>query len=217
MAIVTESSPARTGSRAGYAGAAAGDSLAAMTTTTRNQLLAEAEQLIRRIGYSAFSYAHLTDRIGIRKASIHYHFPTKQDLAAAMVDQAMARFGEALAAIETQERTGSARLDAYSLLFLAGANENLRPLCCALSAELGVLPEAIQERTQRYFRMHLDWLVRIIEAARTAGEIRWPGETRGLAELILSTLEGGSLVARAQQTPALVRAGFLQVMALLRP
>lgn len=187
-----------------------------MSTTTRSQLLAEAEQLIRRIGYAAFSYAHLTERIGIRKASIHYHFPTKQELAEEVVDQAMARFTVALAEIEAGTTAAGARLDAYSLLFLAGANENLRPLCCALSAELGVLPEAIQEKTRRYFQIHLDWLVRVVEAGKAAGEIRWAGDARGLAELILTTLEGGSLVARAQQTPALVRAGFVQVMALLR-
>jgi TetR/AcrR family transcriptional repressor of nem operon len=187
-----------------------------MSTPTRTQLVAEAEELMRRVGYSAFSYAHLTEKIGIRKASIHYHFPTKQALAEAVVDVAMARFVEALAAIEGGETAAAARLDAYSQLFLLGVEDNLRPLCCALSAELGVLPEAIQEKTRRYFDLHLDWLTRVIDAGRTAGELHWPGEARDLAVLLLTTLEGGSLVARAQLSPGLVRAGFAQVMTQIR-
>lgn len=187
-----------------------------MSTPTRTQLVAEAEELMRRVGYSAFSYAHLTEKIGIRKASIHYHFPTKQDLAEAVVDVAMARFVEALAAIGSAEPAAPARLDAYSRLFLLGVEDNLRPLCCALSAELGVLPDSIQEKTRRYFDLHLDWLTGVIEAGRTAGELRWPGEARALAVLLLTTLEGGSLVARAQQAPELVLAGFAQVMMQIR-
>lgn len=187
-----------------------------MSIPTRTQLVAEAEELMRRVGYSAFSYAHLTEKIGIRKASIHYYFPTKPALAEAVVDAAMAKFVQALAVIERGEPTAVSRLDAYSRLFLLGVEDNLRPLCCALSAELSVLPEAIQEKTRRYFDIHLDWLTRVIAAGRAAGDLHWPGEARDLAVLLLTTLEGGSLVARAQQAAGLVRAGFAQVMTQIR-
>ena len=187
-----------------------------MSTPTRTQLVVEAEELMRRVGYSAFSYAHLTEKIGIRKASIHYHFPTKQALAEAVVDAAMARFVEALAAIGSTEAAAPARFDAYSRLFLLGVEENLRPLCCALSAELGVLPDSLQEKTRRYFDLHLDWLTGVIAAGQAADELHWPGEARELAVLLLTTLEGGSLVARAQQAAGLVRAGFVQVMMQIR-
>jgi len=42
-----------------------------------------AEALIQSRGYSAFSYQDISDRLGIRKASIHYHFPSKTDLGVA--------------------------------------------------------------------------------------------------------------------------------------
>lgn len=47
-----------------------------MTADTKTLLLQEAETLLRTHGYAAFSYADLSERIGIRKASIHHHFPT---------------------------------------------------------------------------------------------------------------------------------------------
>ena len=52
---------------------------------------------MRRHGYSAFSYADLAVAVGIRKASIHHHFPTKADLAAALVAAYDIRYDAALA------------------------------------------------------------------------------------------------------------------------
>lgn len=188
-----------------------------MTVPTRTQLLTEAEQLIRRGGYSAFSYAHLAEKIGITKASIHYHFPTKQRLVEEIVDQAMSRFAEALAGIEAANGDALTRLQRYAALFQEGFDERLRPLCGALAAELAVLPESVQEKTRAYFDLHLAWLTRIIEAGLQAGELKWNGDAACLANLILTTLEGGSLVARAKQSQAMIFSGFGQVLALATP
>ena len=43
---------------------------------TAEQILDLAETLIQTRGYSAFSYQDIADSLGIRKASIHYHFPS---------------------------------------------------------------------------------------------------------------------------------------------
>jgi len=47
---------------------------------TKEKLLEIASSLIRQKGINGMSYQHLSDKIGIRKASIHYHFPKKDDL-----------------------------------------------------------------------------------------------------------------------------------------
>ncbi len=185
-----------------------------MTTPTRDQLLVEAENLIRRGGYSAFSYAHLTEKIGITKASIHYHFPTKQRLAEEVVDLAQARFAEALKGIEAENTLVADQLHEYAMLFLDGFEASLRPLCGALSAELAALPPSLHERTAAYFRLHLDWLTRVLEKGITAGELQWTNGSAALARLLLSTLEGGSLIGRALGSREDVLQGFEQVLAL---
>jgi len=53
---------------------------------TAEQILDLAETLIQTRGYSAFSYQDIADSLGIRKASIHYHFPSKTDLGIAVVE-----------------------------------------------------------------------------------------------------------------------------------
>lgn len=185
-----------------------------MTTPTRDQLLAEAENLIRRGGYSAFSYAHLTEKIGITKASIHYHFPTKQRLAEEVVDVAQARFAEALAGIEAANAHVADQLRQYATLFLDGFEASLRPLCGALSAELAALPPSLHERTAAYFRLHLDWLTRVLDRGITNGQLHWTKGSNALARLLLATLEGGSLIGRALGSREDVLQGFEQVLAL---
>lgn len=187
-----------------------------MSAPTRYQLLAEAECLIRRGGYAAFSYADLAEKIGITKASIHYHFPTKQCLAEEVAELGMSRFVEALAEIEAVHPDAVSRLQQYSELFLEGFDEQLRPLCCALSAELAALPPSMHGKVRAYFDLHLKWLTRVIESGIQAGALRWEDGAAGLARLVLASLEGGSLVGRARQSRSDVLAGFVQVLALAR-
>ena len=63
-----------------------------MTEDTRTVILRQAEFLIRTRGYAAFSYADLAQTAGITKASVHYHFPTKEDLVTVLVQQYLERF-----------------------------------------------------------------------------------------------------------------------------
>ncbi|MCA8089277.1 TetR/AcrR family transcriptional regulator, partial [Burkholderia cenocepacia] len=57
-----------------------------MAVGTRDALVQAGEGLMRSMGYAAFSYADLAETVGIRKASIHHHFPTKEDLGVAIVE-----------------------------------------------------------------------------------------------------------------------------------
>ena len=56
-----------------------------MKSNTAQQILDVAQTMVRNRGYSAFSYADIAKEIGIRKASIHYHFPSKEDLVKELV------------------------------------------------------------------------------------------------------------------------------------
>src|SRR5262249_22696510 len=53
--------------------------------TTSDEILASARTLIMSGGYNGFSYADIAEVVGIRKASIHHHFPSKVDLVRTLV------------------------------------------------------------------------------------------------------------------------------------
>ena len=74
---------------------------------TAEKILDLAEMLMQTRGYSAFSYQDISDVVGIRKASIHYHFESKTDLGVAVIDRYTNRFGKALAEIAENKSASS--------------------------------------------------------------------------------------------------------------
>ena len=56
-----------------------------MQGETAERILKTAQALMIERGYSAFSYADISEAVEIKKPSIHHHFPTKAGLAAAVL------------------------------------------------------------------------------------------------------------------------------------
>jgi TetR/AcrR family transcriptional repressor of nem operon len=172
---------------------------------TRALILQEAERLIRTRGYAAFSYADLAERVQITKASVHYHFPTKEDLIAVLLREYLERFVAVLAEIKRTHAAAGARLRAYADLFLEGFEKGMLPFCGALSAERSALPESMRPRVHDFFELHLVWLRGVLEDGLVDGALRPGLAVEQSALLLLSTLEGGTFVgwALAQKAPVL--------------
>lgn len=161
---------------------------------TRESLLQTAESLLRSKGYSAFSYADLAAVVGIRKASVHYHFPAKEDLGLAVVEAYIERVILTYDDICRRYLSIDERLTVFAEWFMAGTKEGLLPLCGALAAEMAVLPERLQVLTQHFFRIQLQWLQEILDEGVARQEIPVDMDTEVCARQILSLLEGASFV-----------------------
>lgn len=179
-----------------------------MAPDTRIRLLQEAEFLIRTRGYSAFSYADLAERLAISKASVHHHFPSKEDLIVVLLTEYIERFRDRVALIRQQNAPATARLRAYAKLFLDGFEEGMLPLCGALSAERAALPESLHPQVAGFFQLQIDWLADVIREGVRDGALRDDVSPEPAAMLLLSTLEGGSFVGWALQRTAPVLAAF---------
>ena len=156
----------------------------------RDQLLGAAETLIRQRGYAGFSYADLADAVGLRKASIHHHFPSKADLAVALLAAYEARYDEALAAIERDSTDGLVRIRAYADLYLLGIEKGLGCLCAAFAAELTVIPERLRTDLMRFFNKHIGWAERVLREGQANGSVRADVHPRVFARLLIAALEG---------------------------
>ncbi|MNG07429.1 Bacterial regulatory protein, tetR family [compost metagenome] len=127
-----------------------------MSVTTKAALLNAAETHMRSKGYSAFSYADLAAQIGIRKASIHHHFPTKECLGAELIKDYIQRFEETLGAIEDMHADSLLRLRGFSRLFVISANDGLLPLFTYLCRMIYANPfEKVRRRYLVRFRLPL--------------------------------------------------------------
>ncbi|WP_046866367.1 TetR/AcrR family transcriptional regulator [Microvirga massiliensis] len=163
---------------------------------TRAELILQAELLVRRQGYSGFSYAHLAEVVGIRKASIHHHFPTKTDLALALVAAYDARYDEALAAILADSDDGVARVEAYATLYLEGIEKGLGCLCAVLAIEMDILSPQLRAEVERFFAKHVAWLETVLADGIANGTIRASVDPASFARMVISTLEGALMVER---------------------
>ena len=166
------------------------------TNDTRSMLLAEAETLVRGRGYSGFSYADLADRVGIRKASIHHHFPTKTDLAVALLESYAARYTGAFETIEAASDDGVARILAYAELYLQGVERGLGCLCAALAAERDTLPERLRADLGRFFDDHVAWLAGVLRDGQANATVRAEVEPAAFARMIVAALEGALMMER---------------------
>ena len=73
-------------------------------SSTAEDILNCTRRLIASGGYNGFSYADISEVVGIRKASIHHHFPSKADLVRAFARAMRAADG----ILKTWTRSGSA-------------------------------------------------------------------------------------------------------------
>lgn len=187
-----------------------------MQPDTRSQLLTEAEAVVRQVGYAGFSYADLAERVGIRKPSIHHHFPAKEDLGVALVAAYTDRFTQELSDIACKTQSALERLGLYIGLYRTGLQAGQGCLCGVLASELAGLPERLRVGVRRFFEVNLDWLASVFAEGQAAGSIRSDVDTRSQAAGVLAGLEGAMLVGRALGSVDAFDAAAMAIQAGLR-
>lgn len=184
---------------------------------TRAELLAQAEILVRGRGYSGFSYGDLALAVNIRKASIHHHFPTKTDLARALVAAYDARYDAALADILAGHAGAPARIEAYGRLYLGGVEDGLGCLCAVLAIERDTLPEPLRADIAGFFDKHISWLERVLAAGVGEGSLRAGLDPAATARMVVAALEGALMLERLLAGSAGFRSTLAALCASLAP
>lgn len=69
---------------------------------TKSRIRAVAVELFTAHGYEQTSLREIADRVGMTKASLYYHYPSKQALLLALVEPLVAEWRQAVAQIATQ-------------------------------------------------------------------------------------------------------------------
>lgn len=151
-------------------------------------------------GYNGFSYADVSERVGIRKASIHHHFPSKADLVRTVVASYRDEVLEGLAALEQGSPDPAVQLTDYVTLMKTCIEDGSRPfcLCGMLAAEMPVLPTEIAHEVRTYFVALSGWLRSVLQRGAESGKIRLTAPAAAEADLLVATVYGAMLVARAR-------------------
>jgi TetR/AcrR family transcriptional regulator, transcriptional repressor for nem operon len=155
-----------------------------LTTNMPALIMDAAEKRIRVAGYNGFSFRDLAADVGIKSASVHYHFPTKAILGAAVLRRYTDRF---MQLVNTGQKAGSVKV--WREAFRRALQEDGRVcLCGMLGAEVGGLPPEIVLEVQRFFESGVNSLI--------SGFGKPSPSNRAAALRVLATLEGAMLLAR---------------------
>ena len=174
-----------------------------MNRDTRTSLMDLAEYTARSRGFDGFSYADLAEAIGIRKASIHYHFPTKANLSEALIERYQANLQKGLAEIESAHASASARLKALIALYRAALHDGRAVcLCVAFSICRESLSDTVVARVGAVRAMVLHWITGTFELGQRDGSVSAILGPTQEAQATLAMLEGAHLAARTEEDPA---------------
>jgi len=145
-----------------------------------------AESHIRHAGYNGFSFRDLAAEGGVKSSSVHHHFPTKAQLAAAVTRRYTANVLAAIA--EAAAVGGTDPVVVYRSLFKdALLADGGMCLGGALAAEVQGLPPEVASSTREFFRSLADDLARRLNDS----------SPRARALQVLATLEGALILARS--------------------
>lgn len=157
------------------------------------QILDVAERMARTGGYAGFSFREIAKEVGIKPASVHYHFPEKEALGAALAERYTERFMAGLGDPADLDRAPEILVRRMVAAYRHSIfEEGLMCLCGMFGAEAADLPPRVQAATRVFFERNLAWLRVVLN--------RMPAVTKGEPSIesyrILATLEGALLLAR---------------------
>jgi TetR/AcrR family transcriptional repressor of nem operon len=184
---------------------------------SRQLLVDTMSELMWERGYADTSPRDVRKRSGLGQGSMYHHFPTKRDLALAALERNVA---DLLPAASELDGPGDpmARIEAYLM----------RPRDALKGCKVGRMTQDPQVRedpvllapvARAFAQVHVSW-VKVLSEAIAARELRDDLDPGQLAHTLMAVLQGGYVLAIAQQDPGPfddARAGALELLRAAAP
>ncbi len=154
--------------------------------TTRSEIIQLADHLIREKGYNAFSFYDIAKSVGIKTASIHYHFPAKSDLGIAVIEQHI----ESLNAVieKYKSKSPGEKLDKFFSIYSQIKSENKVCLVGSLTTDLNTVDESIKTKLKIFSSVMLGWVSNFLEEGRKKSVFQFEGLPRTKAIMLIGNM-----------------------------
>jgi TetR/AcrR family transcriptional regulator, transcriptional repressor for nem operon len=163
----------------------------------KEALMMAARKTVQAHGYNALSFRELAKQVGIKSASVHYHFPTKGDLGAAIARRYREDGAKYVEDLLSRSNSPKWIFDRYVEIFRSAlVQDNRMCLCGIMSAETDDLPVEVRVEVDAFAKMNIAWLSRALALAMPAVGKKALSEQ---AMAIFAAIEGAQLVARGCQ------------------
>ncbi|MEP2101498.1 MAG: TetR/AcrR family transcriptional regulator [Parasphingorhabdus sp.] len=164
--------------------------MGADTISKRDQILDIAERGYRQGGFAGISFRDIAAALDMKSASVHYHFPHKEDLGKAVVERYTENLLDSLGAPDAVGDTAKDRLTrlvgAYRAAYAEGESSCL---CAVLGSVSPQLPPAVQESVNSYFTRLMTWTETALAGTEPATNLN--------ASHIIAALQGAMILSVA--------------------
>ncbi|WP_300634184.1 TetR/AcrR family transcriptional regulator [Pseudomonas sp.] len=166
-----------------------------MSENAREAILEAAKIAAQHFGYSGINFRSIGETVGIKNASIYYHFPSKAELGAAVAQRYREDTAHVLEAIHRETPDPRECLRRYPSIFRTSL-ENGNRLCLSsfMAAEYQDLPEPVKKQIVAFADINVAWLAaRLIEL-----ELGDEERCQRRARAIYTAIAGAQLIARTR-------------------
>ncbi|WP_413582490.1 TetR/AcrR family transcriptional regulator [Bdellovibrio sp. HCB288] len=181
---------------------------------TKRLALEIAKNHLQLRGYNGFSFQDIADELGIRKASLHYYFASKEDLGLALIEDYSNSFQEWTqkhAELDSLEKIKKF-IDMYSTFSQDGLKVCPGGVFCI---DYNTLPPNLKKTVCQLQEQIQEWLTKAVAEGIKSKSIRPTLKPKETATLIHATTQGALQIARMQNNPKAMKSTSLALLSLL--
>lgn len=164
---------------------------------TRTKILDAAQDLIQRVGVNAMSYKHISDTVGIRKASIHHHFPKKENLVDELLKRCQLSYGAYYNDIVKGSDSAPEKLRKLATVFANGLSNQKLCLVGSISTDSSTLQEHSCRILEQSIRNTVTIFATVFIQGKKECSLSFTETPEDAAFAFFSFLVGTQIVARS--------------------
>lgn len=164
---------------------------------TRIKILDVADDLVQKVGLNAMSYKDISEAVGIRKASIHHHFPKKENLVDELLKRCAISYGDKYQQIADSDEQAPEKLRKIAAVFQNGLSNKKLCLVGSISTNSNTLQDSSCDILHSTIKNTVSIFTLVFEQGRHEKSLTYTGTANETAFAFLSLLIGAQTVARA--------------------
>ena len=164
-------------------------------TDTKTKALILGREYLQTMGFGGFSFQTIADKLGIKKASLHYYFASKEDMGLVLLNDYVE--GHKNWALRVQNLSSKVKLEKMVKGFKSLSSKN--HMICPVGSFTTGFQSSTPKMKKRILKFHFlvrDWLVDTLNQGKKEGTIAECLDSDVAADLLLATLQGGVQLAR---------------------
>lgn len=162
---------------------------------TRNRALDLGRHYLQTLGFNGFSFQTIADELGIKKASLHYYFASKEDMGLAILEdyeKAFDRWTTKVKALPAHKK-----IEQMFQIFFKMALDN-KKICPVgvLCADFNTISKRMKKKLLAFHQKQRNWLKTTLRQGVREKSFHKNLNISASADLIMITIQGGVQMAR---------------------